>query len=395
MDMAGAGAVIRPRRAALRQARRFWLAVHLWLGLGLGGLFALLGLTGSALVFYLDVDAWLNPAIQVRQAAAVPPAIDAVHRQLRLAFPERDGPWRIEMPLAPDRPLLARYYKPAERAARSFAPLMVTLDPETLAVTSSRFWGDSLMTWIYDLHYSVLLDRTGVTLIGIAGLIVTVSLLTGVYLWWPSRARLRAALRPVLRAGVVRCTYDLHALGGIYSLLVLLVLTLTGAALALPETARTVVAPFSAVSHPPRLPERRTRPAREPLSLDAAVAIARAHFPGAEVRWIETTGAGNTPISVRLHQAFEPGRRFPRTQVWLDAADGRVLALRDPASNSGGDSVLDWLHPLHNGEALGLPGRIVVCIGGLVPLLLFVTGIIRWRQKRRARSRSRRDTMSR
>lgn len=395
MDMAGAAADIRPRRGALRRARRFWLAVHLWLGLGLGGLFALLGLTGSALVFYLDVDAWLNPATQVRQAAAVPPPIDAVHRQLRLAFPERDGPWRIEMPLAPDRPLMARYYKPAERAGRSFAPLMVTLDPETLAVTSSRFWGDSLMTWIYDLHYSLLLDRTGVTLIGIAGLIVTVSLLSGLYLWWPSRARLRAALRPVLRAGAVRRTYDLHALGGIYGLFVLLVLTLTGAALALPETARSVVAPFSVLTPALSLPAPPGRTEREPLSLDAAVTIARAHFPDAEVRWIETTEAGNTPISVRLHRAFEPGRRFPRTQVWLDAADGRLLAVRDPAGNSGGDSVLDWLHPLHNGEALGLPGRIVVCISGFIPLLLFVTGIIRWRQKLRARSRSRRDAMAR
>jgi uncharacterized iron-regulated membrane protein len=33
---------------------------------------------------------------------------------------------------------------------------------------------------------------------------------------------------------------------------------------------------------------------------------------------------------------------------------------------------------------LGLPGRIVVSIAGLTPLALYVTGLIRWLQKRKA-----------
>ena len=53
-------------RAAIR---RRWLSVHLYLGLGLGGLFALLGLSGSVLVFYLEVDGLLNPQISVAAPA--------------------------------------------------------------------------------------------------------------------------------------------------------------------------------------------------------------------------------------------------------------------------------------------------------------------------------------
>ncbi|MFC5769067.1 PepSY-associated TM helix domain-containing protein [Thauera sinica] len=387
--MDGAAPPEQVRRPARRQARRIWLAVHLWTGLGLGGLFALLGLTGSVLVFYLDIDAAFNPAIRAAHAVAAPVSADAVHHRLRQAFPGRDGPWRIEMPLSPDSPVTARYYRPAERAGRSFAPLMVTLDPETLAVTSSRFWGDTAMTWIYDLHYSLLLDRAGVTLVGIAGLLAMVSLATGLYLWWPSRARFAAALRPVPRAGAVRRNYDLHVIGGVYGLIVLAVVTLAGSALALPETARSLVSAFSAPSPPPRLPAVPPLEESPPLSLDAAVALAGQRFPGAEVRWIETSGAGGTPVSVRLHQAFEPGRRFPRTQVWFHPATGAVLAIRDPAGNGGGDTVFDWLHPLHNGEAFGTAGRVLACIAGFLPLLLFVTGVIRWRQKVRAREKSR------
>mgnify|MGYP000096558187 FL=1 len=40
--------------------RRLVLALHLHLGLWLGVLFALLGITGSALVFYLEIDRAIN-----------------------------------------------------------------------------------------------------------------------------------------------------------------------------------------------------------------------------------------------------------------------------------------------------------------------------------------------
>ncbi|MBK8768176.1 MAG: PepSY domain-containing protein [Burkholderiaceae bacterium] len=58
-----------------------------------------------------------------------------------------------------------------------------------------------------------------------------------------------------------------------------------------------------------------------------------------------------------------------------------MVAVKDASRASPGDTVLAWLHPLHNGEALGLPGRLLVCAAGLIPALLFVTGWIRWRQK--------------
>jgi uncharacterized iron-regulated membrane protein len=57
--------------------------------------------------------------------------------------------------------------------------------------------------------------------------------------------------------------------------------------------------------------------------------------------------------------------------------------------------VLAWLHPLHNGEAFGLAGRVLACVAGLLPLLLMVTGVQRWADRRRAgRARSAALTMS-
>jgi len=40
--------------------------------------------------------------------------------------------------------------------------------------------------------------------------------------------------------------------------------------------------------------------------------------------------------------------------------------------------------PLHSGQAFGMTGRILVFLTGLACPVLFVTGMMRWRQKRRA-----------
>lgn len=376
---------------AASRARRLWLDVHLYVGLVLGGLFALLGLTGSVLVFYLGVDEALNPALQVSRPVIEAPSPDVVLSRVQALYPEHDGPWRIEMPLDVNDALRVRYYNPPETAGRGFAPLMLSLDPDSLQVTSGRLWGDYAVTWFYDLHYTLLLGSAGKTAVGIAGLVLLLSLLSGLYLWWPSRARLGAALMPVLRRGAVRKTYDLHVLPGVYGFVVLAVLALTGSVLALPDEARSVVESFSPLRPSFRAPAGLLEEGATPIPLPEAVRIAQARFPGAELRWIETPGRAGKPISVRFHQAAEPGRRFPRSQVWVHPVSGDILAVRDPLENSGGDTFMDWMHPLHNGEVFGLTGRLLACLGGLLPTLAFATGWLRWRHKVRARKASARS----
>ena len=68
--------------------------------------------------------------------------------------------------------------------------------------------------------------------------------------------------------------------------------------------------------------------------------------------------------------------------LWLGLALGLILSV---IGLTGGDIFIEWLCPLHVGEAFDLAGRIVVCVTGLVSAVLFTIGIIRWLQKRRAR----------
>ena len=47
------------------RARRAWLRLHRLLGLGLGAAFVLLGLSGSLLVFYVEIDRMVEPTLRL------------------------------------------------------------------------------------------------------------------------------------------------------------------------------------------------------------------------------------------------------------------------------------------------------------------------------------------
>lgn len=367
----------RKRRTVMRTA-------HRWLGLTLGLLFCLLGLTGSLLVFYPELDRILHPQLTAGRAVGeLQP--DRIVEALQRAEPTRSGSWRIELPRADDAPISARYYKPVETQGRHFAPLILTLDPGSLSPTSRRFWGSELFTWVYDLHYSLLLGKEGKTLLGLATLPMLFLLLSGVYLWWPDLCNLKGALTMKSGASWKRRVYDLHVKPGIYAALLFVTLTLTGLLLAVPEWLTPLidtVSPRSAYYQA----ESGFNSTQPGIAASEAVRIARERFPDAEVRWIHTPDPDRGVWRIQLRQAGEPNRRFPRTNVWIDAGSGTVLAVRDPRQNSAGDTLMDWLHPLHNGEAFGTTGRIVVFLCGLLPLLALVTGFIRWRHKAAARA---------
>ena len=68
----------------------------------------------------------------------------------------------------------------------------------------------------------------------------------------------------------------------------------------------------------------------------------------------------------------------------IDPNSGEILQIKDPAHGNGGDVFMQWQWPLHSGLAFGWTGRILVFVTGLICPLMFVTGVIRWLQKRKA-----------
>lgn len=360
-----------------------WLQAHLYLGLTVGLFFVLAGITGSALVFYIEIDEWMHPELTLSEDSLQRPALsyETIFTALKEAHPERDKSWRLELPDNQYRMITARYYKPDETAHLAFAPLQVWVNPHTGDVVKSRFWGEYLMTWVYDLHYSLLSDITGRYVIAFLGLFVLFSLFSGLYLWWPSKKSIKHAFTFKRRAKIERKIYDIHKLSGVYGSILLIVVVGTGTMLNFPEfkSAVHMLSPAFKLETTTSV----TRYDMPRISIDEAVKVAQARFPSASVKWIVTPNDEIGSYRINLKQQGEPSIRFPKTNVWVDQFSGEILAMRDVNVDSAGDTFLRWLHPLHSGEAFGLAGRIIVAFIGLIPFILFYTGTWRWLQKRK------------
>jgi uncharacterized iron-regulated membrane protein len=357
--------------------------LHLWLGLGVGGLLVLLGLTGSILVFYPELDALLHPQIRVEASdrPAREPDWDRALATVRQAYPEKDGPWRFEL-TGEAGAIPARYYNPPERAGHDFRPMMVWLSPDGSRVLRRDYWGEYAMTFLYDLHYRLLLGETGGTLLGWLGFVLLALLLSGLWAWWPKGSWIKA-FRLKLRAHPQRSLRDWHKLAGLSGLLFLVILTVTGIMLALPEESDSALAatglPVDAMPHvhPPEQPSARQ------ASVKKIVRNGRSALPGARIAWIETPPAQGGIFRLRMQAPGDPSFRFPHSYVWLDSTSGKVLAVQDARQAQPGSMVNNWLHPLHEGSAGGLAGRLLVVLCGLLPAILFVTGFLRWKGRRR------------
>ncbi|WP_367155439.1 PepSY-associated TM helix domain-containing protein [Methylomonas sp. HYX-M1] len=164
---------------------------------------------------------------------------------------------------------------------------------------------------------------------------------------------------------------------------------LTGVALEIPQYANPLFGYFSPLQAMPKPQSSPTVIGQQRISLDQAVAAGQSVFPDARLCWIETPHDADGSFRINLRQDGEPNRRFPKTNVWVDQYSGRILAVSNPADLGASDTLINWLHPLHSGEAFGLSGQILVSISGLACPLLFVTGLIRWLQKAGAKRRGR------
>ena len=360
------------RRSAADRQNSLAARVHRWAGLTIGLILAISGLTGSYLAFYPEIEqAAISPL--GGSAGIQPESYEEVYQAFTAVGPPEQGRWNIEIP--PEGGVIT-----ARFSERGNPNRMVSLDPVSLEVVRDVHWGSTVSTWIYELHYRLLMGRSGGTVMGILGLAVLAMIFAGIVLWWRSGRTARSRLKYDRRGTGERKLYDFHRLLGLGSVVLLVVSVATATAMNLPDQFRPMLMAFSPMEKLPD-PQSGASEGRARISIDRAMAIARAELPGTDIRWVQVPNSETAPYLIRFWQKGEPSFRFPKSYFWLDQYDGSVLAVRHGPQGTATNRILDWLYPLHSGQAFGMFGRIVVALLGLVPAILFATGLIRWRRK--------------
>lgn len=367
--------------------RRTWVWLHRWIGLNLGIWFALVGLSGSVLVFEDEVDAFLNPALLVEPSNAphlLPHRIlDRAEGEFPLGHVERirvpkgqHDVYRLLVRVAPHMRV------ESDRVEAMFSPasgeLLGTREAEVMGLSRPY-----LLKTLYEFHRNVLLGNFGSNIVGLAGFLLMSSAFTGLIIAWPRR---RSGWKRVVwvktRAGATRILYDIHRSWGAVLCVLLLLATITGSTLVYLNYAREIVSLFSEVAPFPVVPWRRS-PSQDWPSFESVAAKLAAAYPDRTVAEIHLP---SKPTAGFLFYLRKPGdvHRLGDTIVWVHPGTAEILFERSSRSRTAGETLMHWLFPLHSGTAFGQAGKVALCLTGIAPLLLVLTGLWVWLRKRRA-----------
>jgi uncharacterized iron-regulated membrane protein len=382
------------RLPRLKARRKHWLTVHLWLGLALGLLLSIYGITGSILVFHEEIDEWLNSGqliVKPPQHSTSYQPLAAIFEAGRQAMPAKAKHVFATYPRNAEAAFKLRYLvQAADGAAETW---QVAVDPYTAKVTGKRLQArsDSLIPqtfidFMFKLHYALLIPSQDVStvVVGLSGALLMISVLTGLIVWWPLTGRWRQALTVKAKASAERLHYDLHKTAGFYTALVMVPVLFSGVYMVLPHNVVPVLELFSPVTY--RYWFRSTPPADggKAIGMDEAVAIALQRYPAGRPHFIYGAPTPTKAYTVCQDGVDAPGSLLLRRCLVIDRYSGKILDADDPTVGTAGEVFTHWQWPLHSGRAFGMTGRILVFLTGLACPLLFVTGLIRWLQKRRA-----------
>ena len=349
-------------------ARRFWRLLHRWAGLAFALPFLVLGVTGGILAFGRDVEAVLTPRLFTASGPERRVDVDAVLATVLAVDPSPvvgvqlpDAVWPVWM----------------VTQGRGHDRLQTFVDPQSGAILGRRDAEASLSRFIRRLHANLAWGDDGRQLVGWIGVVLAVMIGSGLVAWWPRAGEVRRAVTVQPGARGQRLLRELHNVVAIWPLLILLLVTLTGIAMAFPRTVRAMLeVPASTASHAmgAAIP-----PPETPFPISGAEALRLAQAPGLVAVSLAIAGRDHPVWTVTLRPA--QGISTARRQRAVDAWSGRV----SPAAPAEGPAVaiLGELHGLHGGAFLGLLGRAVIGLFGLSFAVLVVTGSLAWLRRRR------------
>lgn len=332
---------------------------HLWLGLITGVVAALLGISGTVLIFRGELEQVFRPHLRASAPYSQETSIEQPVSSYRQANP-RQTLRGIQLPAPGERKPIVLM------VAGSGQPTRVYIDPATghELQGSTNDW----ITWTVRLHHSLFLKGHFYT--GLAGVALSLLCVTGVVVWWSSIKTFAHDI--VFRPGRLRTmrARDVHIFAGVWLLVPLFLLAFSGtvftwrdaytrAALAL--TGSTVQKPKLAAAGDVRS-----------LSLDAAIAAARMRFPEATPTLLRMPAKPGDPLTVRMRTP-DDSRDMGTTQVFVNAR-AEVIGVEQPSDKPMAARAVEVLAPLHTGELGGWPLKFVWAFMGLIPPVLFFSG---------------------
>ena len=320
--------------------------LHRWTGGFLGLLLAILGLSGTILLWegeWISLPGSGDPLVENVQTIGRVAEREAAAGALRITFASEE---------------IGLHHVAREGGAGAYVDQAGT----TVAAWSSQWERPEL--WIFDLHHHLFTGHTGELIAGWAGVFGLLFTVTGAILWWRSRRAFRWQLWPKkLQPGPI---VSHHRDIGILVAPLLLISFVTGTGMIFDDVYKKLLAPLGSGVDAGKPPE--AAPASGSAPVAQMLAAAKQRYPDAALRRLTLPAKAGQPWSVRMRQPFE-WTPNGRTTLYFDAS-GRLLCADDPVDDGRTAAVMETFYPIHSAKVGGIAWKVVMTLSGLGLTLL-------------------------
>lgn len=397
--------------------RKIFRNIHLWLSIPFGILITLICFSGAALVFEKEVMELCHRDLYfVKKVEAAPLPMEQLMTKVAATLPDSVSVTGVNVSSDPERAYQVTLSKP--RRASMY------VDQYTGEVTG-KYERAPFFNFMFRMH-RWLLDSMkqdggifwGKMIVGTSTLMFVFVLISGVFVWWPrTRKALKNSLKIVANKGWRRFWYDLHVAGGMYTLVFLLAMALTGltwsfqwyrtgfyktfgvevqpsmghgnaAANATAKGGKPDGKPEGREGHGERSGNRGERPAGEGGRPEGRGAHRRSPY----IHWeqvyeqLAQANPGYKQISVSDGSASVAFNRFGNQRATdrykFNPRNGEITeaTLYKDLENSG--KIRGWIYSVHVGSWGGMLTRILTFIAALIGASLPLTGYYLWIRKK-------------
>jgi uncharacterized iron-regulated membrane protein len=352
--------------------RKLIFNIHLYLALAAAAFVILMGITGSIMAFEPEIDRLLH-----RKLVYVTPGTN------KLSFAEVSV---IAAKAVPGEGIEG--YAPSTAPNLSASVLMeshaVYVNPYTGQVLGTRGDQPEFLDYVHQLHLRLAWRRDGdpgKKIMSWAGVAMLLLLVSGLVLWWPTK---RISIRRDARGRPF--WFDLHNAVGIFSLVFLLILSITGIMIGFERTTTPLLYKLtgSKPSAAPKVPP--PPPGAQRIPVDQALDVARNALPCTTAFLIIMPNPkGAYQVRLRYPEDLTPGGR---SRVIVDQYSGRVLYAESSRTAPAGTRAVTANRAIHTGDILGIPSKIVMSVASLALVLQAASGLLMWWKRIGGKSRS-------
>lgn len=366
--------------------KKAFLKLHLWLSVPFGLIITLTCFSGAMLVFETEIARLTHRDLyQVEAVGETTLPLGELADKVSAQLPEGVTVTGITVYPDPQRSYQVNLSKP-RRAS-------VYIDPYTGEIKGKSQRAPFFQT-MFSLHRWLLGSRPadggifwGKSIVGVSTLLMVVILITGLVIWWPrSRKGLKQGVTIALRKGKARFWHDLHTAGGVYALVLVLVMGLTGLTWSFDWYKNAFYTLFGVeTTAPAKGPAPKEKSPQGPQPGTTAEAATPA-TPFACWQQVYDQVAAENPDRLKIEitdgTASVSNNRYGNIRgtdrYTFDPQSGQITgaSLYKDTGNSG--KIRGWIYSVHTGAWGGNLTRIIWFLAALLGATLPLTGYYLW-----------------